>query len=896
MSLGPGRRLGPYEVIGPLGAGGMGEVYKARDGRLDRFVAIKILSLEGAVREESRERLRREARVVAQLSHPHICALYDIGTEGDLDYLVIELIEGETLAQRLERGPLPLGLALEYGRQIAEALDAAHRQGIVHRDFKPGNVMLTRTGVKVLDFGLAKHTVKMMPSREDSEALTRQKQLTEAHTLVGTLQYMAPEQLEGKEVDPRTDIFAFGAVLYEMLAGRKAFSGESQASLMAAILDWDPPKLPVPDRLQEILTRCLAKSPDERWQSLRDVSILLGWTEETRDREGAKSRSWFSPLAAGVALVGLSAIALWISRSHTNPGVMRLTAELPPETFLGSGVNAERGVGGSRPSRTSMSLSPDGEVLVFSAVGNDGVARLFSRRLDEPDSVRMEGTEGAVDPAFSPDGDWVAFWSEGELRKVAIEGSLPLTLCKSPRTFGISWGGNDSIAFAREEGGLWRVSGSGGEPEPVTTLVAERGERSHRLPHFLPNGRGLLFTVTRSTENIVARSAVALKPQVEEHAILIEDGADARYAKSGHLVFARESVLMALPFNLGRMEVSGTPVPVVGSVMQAVNSTNSIIETGAAQFSVGSAGTLVYAVGGIHPTEERSLLWIDRNGREERLSVPPGPFGGPRLSPDNAYVALFDDDRVLWMYDLRRGSTNRLTFAGAAYWPIWRADGREIAYLWEPGDSPPGVFVQPVDGSGPAKRLSTGMHHPSSWSDDGLTIAFVSDEDLYALRVEEPGRVEALTQTPFGEFYPTFSPDGKWLAYVSAESGHTEVYVRAYPGPGPKHLISNRGHAPAWSPDGRELFYLKRDAAAGYYVNDFMAVEVDTSPQLSFSPPRRLFARPISSTGLVRGYDVSSDGRFLILTPYDPPTEKVTKLQVVLNWFEELKRLAPAQN
>jgi serine/threonine-protein kinase len=646
----------------------------------------------------------------------------------------------------------------------------------------------------------------------------------------------------------------------------------------------------------EVLKRCLAKSPDDRWQSLRDVSALVGWLGKADEDERTKisKRSGLIPLAAGLALAAFAGMLVWLLRPESTREVVHLSLDLPSETFLGSGIRQERTVGGSRPSRTSMTLSPGGDVLVFSAVGTDDQAHLYSRRLDEPSAVRMEGTAGAVGPVFSPDGAWVAFWSAGELKKVALEGGLPVPLGKTEVTFGTSWGPDGRVAFANETGGLWQVSESGGKPEPLTTLAPERGEQSHRLPHFLPNGKALLFTTLRSLYDAAAADVVLLDLATGERRVLVQGGTDARYAESGHLLFARESVLMVMPFDTDRMKQEGAAAPAILRVMQAANATDSSIESKAAQWSLSTEGTLVYVEGGVHPTEEKDLIWLDRAGTEAPTELPPGPQYCPRLSNDGALIAL-DRDSAIWVYDVHRGSASRLTFGGVAEYPLWSPDDMRLVFLWHPGDSPPGIFVQAADGSGSPTRLSTGLHYPSSWSRDGSTIAFVADGDLWTLSLGD-SRIESLAQTPFEEQYPAFSPDGTWLAYTSDESGRAEVYLRAFPSPAAKHQISNAGgHSPAWARSGRELFYLHYDGAERG-GNDFMAVEMSSSPRFSASRPRRLFRRAVSSTYPVRNYDVAADGRFLILPPPNRPTEEVTKLHVVLNWFEELERLAPTEN
>ncbi len=681
MSLAAGTRLGPYEVLGLIGSGGMGEVYKARDTRLDRTVAIKILPAELSADPDRRTRFEREARAVAALSHPHICTLHDIGTHDATTYLVMEYLAGETLAQRLTRGPLPLAQALDLAAQIADALDAAHKHGIIHRDLKPGNVMLTtggagRSGVtvaKLLDFGLAK-----LAAHGERPALvagasvpTQAAPVTAEGTILGTLPYMAPEQLEGKEADARTDLWALGAILYEMVTGRRAFAGESQVSLIGNIMNAEPVALATlqpltPPALERVVTKCLAKHPDGRWDTAHDVADELRWVSQT---SGASSVTGTRPrrrwgLRLALAVVGGLAMALagagttWLLRppALATQNVLRALVSVGPADRLQSSLR-DAAVGEQRPSQMAIALSPDGRLLVFSAVKGDR-QELYLRRMDQLEATPIEDSEGGASPFFSPDGKWVGFWANGALKKIAVAGGPATTICQTQPIFGASWGEDDAIAFAGFEAGLFLVPAAGGTPRPLTKLDEQKGEVSHRLPHVLPGARAVLFTAV--THYLPDWDGAEIVVQTIPGGVrkAVTQGADARYVPTGHLIFVRSGTAVAAPFDLQRLELTGGAVTIVNDVMQAANTPSSGIESGAAQLAMSSSGLLVYATGGIFPDRESQILWVDRSGAEHPLPFPTRDYYGPHLSPDGQQVVLWSRgrERVVWVYDLRRGT------------------------------------------------------------------------------------------------------------------------------------------------------------------------------------------------------------------------------------------------
>jgi len=894
MSLTPGAKLGSYEIIAPVGAGGMGEVYKAKDTRLDRTVAIKVLPSHLADNARLRDRFEREARAVSSLNHPHICTLYDIGSQDGVDFLVLEYLEGETLADRLKKGALPFDQALRTGIEVADALDKAHRQGVVHRDLKPGNIMLTKSGAKLLDFGLAKLAGAEGGSVE-SALPTQQKSLTAEGSILGTLQYMAPEQLEGKEADARTDIFAFGTVLYEMVTGRRAFQGKSQASLIGAILKDDPQPMSElqsmsPPALDRVVKKCLAKDPEDRWQGAHDLMDELKWIAEgggtaLKAETSAVRRSIPGGLSVllAVLLLGavLASVAVW---SVMRPGpaaplpVTRFAIHLPPgDEFVR--------VGGG------LAISPDGQNFVYLARRGSGTPQLYVRPMRQLEATPLPGTEGALDAFFSPDGQWIGFWAGGKLKKVPLTGGPPSILCDVGILQGASWGPDDTIFFSQGfavASELLRVSASGGTPEPVTVLDPGEEGQGQRWPEILPGGKAVLYTVWRSSFDDASIAVQSL--ETGGRRILVEGGTFPRYVPTGHIVFARGSTLagslLAVPFDLERLEITGSPVPVLEDVGTA------------GQFSLSRDGSLIYASGTV--LSNNLLVWVDRQGVERSVTEILRAYRDPRLSPDGRRLAVTILDAKgedVWVLDLGRGTLTRLTFGeGRSTRPLWSPDGERILFGSNRVEGTNNIFSQFADGSGTAEQLTTGAWRvPTSVSSDGRTIVFRQNSDMGRdigmVRLEGERKLEMLLQTSFEEHTGMLSPDDRWLAYVSNESGREEIYLTPFPGPGGKWQISTEGGTePLWSRDGRELFYRSGEK--------MMAVAISTEPELTPGKPTLLFEGRYQ-TGLVgaspgSNYDVARDGRFVMIRAEEGSGP--TQINVVLNWFEELKRLVPTDN
>jgi len=888
MAILPGKRLGPYEILSAIGAGGMGEVYKARDTRLDRIVAIKVLPTHLADQSELRERFDREARTIASLNHPHICTLHDIGHQDGIDYLVMEYLEGQTLAQRLQKGALPPEQVLEYAIEISDALDKAHRKGVTHRDLKPGNIMLTKSGTKLLDFGLAKLKQEAAPENVPlSDLPTAKDPLTAQGTILGTLQYMAPEQLEGKDVDVRTDIFAFGAVVYEMATGKRAFDGKTQASVIGAIMSSEPPPMSTlqpmtPPALDRVVKKCLAKEPDDRWHAAKDLCDELRWIA------GGSSQAIVAPLSAAkgirgvwrqrliLGLCGLSigaAIASFVAWS-LEPSLLRpvsrLTIALPPGQQL---AGMERS--------PSVAISSDGTNLAYVAT-QGGSERLYLRAMDSLESKPVPGSEGAFNPFFSPDGQWLGFFADAKLKKVSVSGGAAVTLSEATVPFGASWGSHGTIIFSPTTFAvLQQMQDGGGPSQPLTHF--ENREISHRWPEILPDGKAVLFAASMATANW-ANAQVAVQSLVTgERRNLIQGATQPRYASSGHLIYAQGGALIAAPFDPRRNAVLGAAVPVVDGIQQS-------IPIGDAQYSISSTGTLVYVSGGLQSFQSR-LVWVNRNGTEQILAAPPHTYRAIRLSPDGQRIAVGIEEREtqVWLYDSARETLSRLTFEGTNLNPTWSPDGKRIAFIGESN-----IFWQPSDGSGVMERLTTNEYFqsPFSWSPDGQLLAFsqtdpITGYDIWILKLGNR-KAQPFLRTPFNEAAPEFSPDGKWLAYISNESGRYEVYVQPYPGPGGKWQISTDGGTePMWNRNGRELFYRSADK--------MMAVDIAAQPNFSAGKPRMLFEGPYVPTPVFfPNYDVSPDGqRFLMIKPVEQAQAAPTQINVVLNWFEELKRRVP---
>ena len=896
MAIAPGTRLGHFEVVAAIGAGGMGEVYKARDTRLDRIVAIKVLPAHLADRSESRERFEREAKTIASLNHPHICALFDIGRQDGTDYLVMEYLEGETLAHRLQKGPLPLEQTLQFAIEMSDALDKAHRKGITHRDLKPGNIMLTKTGTKLLDFGLAKLKQEAAPvDAQMTDLPTMSEPLTAHGAIVGTLQYMAPEQLEGKEVDARTDIFAFGTVVYEMATGKKAFEGKSQASLIAKILETDPPPMSslqpmMPVALDRVIRKCLAKDPEKRWQAASDVCDELKWIAEggaviapgpangaREGRTGGRRTLIFA--AGGLFLVAaIAALVAWnLKPSSPLQPVTRAVIPLPPGQKL---ADLDRSL--------AVAISPDGTHLAYIARQGSSPQQLYLRDLDRLEAKPIPGTEGATDPFFSPDSQWIGFFAGAKLKKISVNGGAALTLGDAASPNGGSWDSHGIIAFVPGNVSvLQQMSDAGSAQTPLSHL--DKGENSQRWPAFLPNGKAVLFTAASTAGNWINAQVAIITLGSGERRNLIKAATQPSYALSGHLVYAQGGSLMAVPFDSQRLAITGTPVPVVDGVLQSAGS-------GVAQYSLSSSGSLVYVPGELQSNQYK-LVWVNRSGVEQTLPTPARAYVYPRLSPDGKHLAIaINDDRgaQIWLNDLGESLT-RVTFGSDVNSvPVWTPDGKRIAFTSN-REGQQNIFWQLADGSGGVDRLTRGdnIQAALSFTPDGQQMAFIESNpktgyDVWTLQPSDH-KAQPFLQNPSSETAPEFSPDGHWLAYVSNESGRYEIYVQSFPGPGGKWQISTDGGTePVWNRNGRELFFRSGDK--------MMAANITTQPGFTAGEPQMLFEGPYEPTPLTfPDYDVSPDGqRFLMLKSNESAEAAPTQINIVLNWFEELKQKVPA--
>jgi eukaryotic-like serine/threonine-protein kinase len=900
MGLSAGTKLGPYEILAPLGAGGMGEVYRARDTRLGRDVAVKVLPEDVAIDPKALARFEGEARAVAALSHPNILALHDVGKEGAVSYVVTELLEGETLRDLLGRGPLTVRKVLDVALQVAEGLSAAHEKGIVHRDVKPENVFLTKEGhAKLLDFGLARHDVTHHEA-SDTRSPTLAA-VSEKGVVLGTVAYMSPEQARGEAVDFRSDQFSLGTVLYEMLTGKRPFEGTSAAELLAAIIRDEPepvtkldPKLPA--LLGWIIQRCLSKDPEERYSATRDFvkelqNLRTHLSEAVSATDVAPGKAprlrrrvpvWALLAVAVLAVVvGLLLGTRFLKRSSPPVLPVRLSLSFPLDV-------APTLTGNFNP----FALSPDGKTLVYAG------RSLYVRRLDSDETKPIPGTDGAVNPFFSPDGLWVGFLAEGILKKVPLEGGPPIPLCDSKESLvggpgAGGWGADGTIVFMPSSfSGLRRVPASGGECRTVTTV--DTGSReSHLYPQILPDGENVLFQSSNRGPSARPRAEV-VSLRTGERRVVAEDAGYPRYLPTGHLVFTRGGALFAAPFSMQRLEVSGLAVPVLDDLVTNRN------YSGAAHIALSSEGTLLYAPRG---HVQRTLVWVDRKGAVEPLPFPPGNYVEAVLSPDGGRLAAIVFEKretiALLIGELARGTLTRSPAEGVYQGLAWAPDGKRIAVGFVAEDEThsfrPRWFG--ADGSTPLEPFVIDAEPqlqliPASFSPDGSVLLLVgfdylktgpsdTSSDIYVLPLTGEKKRYAFLQTRFYETNARFSPDGRWVAYRSNESGRNEVFVRPFPGPGPKWQISAEGGAgPRWSRGGRELFYRNGDKT--------MAVDVETQPAFRAGRPRLLFEAPH-----LWSYDVAPDGTRFLMIRRDPSESGPPRVNVVLNWFEELKRRVP---
>ena len=892
MAVSPGTRLGPYEILAAVGAGGMGEVYRARDTRLDRIVAIKVLPAHLADKPELRERFEREARTIASLNHPHICTLYDIGRQDGTDFLVMEYLEGETLAHRLLKSPLPLDQVLPYAIEIADALDKAHRKGITHRDLKPGNVMLTKSGTKLLDFGLAKLKQEAAPQTPFSQLPTAagKDAVTQEGTILGTLHYMAPEQAEGRteEIDARTDIFAFGAVVYEMATGVKAFEGRTSASVIAKILEVDPPPIAslqpmAPPALDRVVKRCLAKDREERWQSAHDLWHELKWVGEGGSQAPMVARPR-SPLnnvriawsVAAVLLAGLFLGALfYFRRAPADTQSLRFFVS-PPGSLAAFGTTTS---GTTAP----LAVSPDGHRIAFVAMNTDGKYVLWVRSLDTLTAQALAGTEGASSPFWSPDSRFLGFFAGGKLKKIEASAGPPVTLCDAPNSRGGTWGQSGVIVFNPANlVALQKVSASGGAPTAATVLAP--GEVAHMRPSFLSDGRHFLYRVFAGS--VGGPIYVASLDSSERKLLFNADSQDVLYTQ-GHLLFLRENTLMAQPFDERRLAVTGDAVPIA----EQVQTTGTNPPYGL--FSASQNGVLAYQAGG--DAAGTQLLWFDRTGKQTGVLGDPGAYGQIELSPDGkrALVSLTDQSgpaRGIWIFDVARGLRTRFTFDPSDdRTAIWSPDATRVVF----NSNRKGLYSlyqKAASGAGAEDVLLEDNLNdaPDSWSPDGRFILYsvVGKEtslDLFVLPLSGDRKPAPFLTTKFNEDFAEFSPDGRWVAYHSDESGRYEVYVTSFPGAGGKWQISTAGGSrPRWRRDGAEIFYLASD-------NKLVAAAVNgKGSSFEVGAVKPLFqTRAVGPLG--SPYDVSADGqRFLINTR--PEQTAAVPITVVMNWTEGLKR------
>jgi serine/threonine protein kinase/Tol biopolymer transport system component len=926
MSLKAGIQFGPYEILSLLGAGGMGEVYRARDTKLNREVALKVLPEAFARDAERMARFQREAQVLASLNHPNIAAIYGLEESGGVRALVMELVEGPTLADRImgpkpltrrdaggppfpqgrgngqkkaslpspsgrgwpegpaEGAAIPLEETLQIARQIAEGLEYAHERGIIHRDLKPANVKVRPDGtVKILDFGLAKAAEGTVASMSPADSPTLTTAATQVGMILGTAAYMSPEQAKGKAVDRRSDIWAFGCVLYEMLTGRRLFQGESASDTLAAVLTKEPDWHRVPPKVLPLLRRCLEKESKRRLRDIGDIGLLL---EDTPVPALKSSRLWKA--AAGVLVLLLAlAIALWKPwRGSTRPieqPLVRLDLDLGPDVSLGSGIGP------------AVILSPDGTLLVFVVQGKDGTRRLFTRRLDSPKATPLAKTEGAYVPFFSPDGQWVGFFAAGKLKKTRIDGGEPVSLCDAPAGRGASWGDDGNIiATLDTQAGLSRVPPEGGKAISITELGL--GEVSHRWPHVLPGGKAVLFTVGAEYGNYDRGGIAVVSLKDHRTKIVLEHaGTYPQYLPSGHLVYITKGTLFAVPFDLDRLEVRDP-----ATRLQEVSSDPNF---GSAQIGFSRSGTIAYRSGRTEGL--KTIQWVDGAGKTESLGIEPARYLFPRLSPDGSRLVVRVNQEAgteLWIYDLQRSSKTRLTTGtGLNSWPVWSTDGLYVIF-----QSAGGMFWTRADGAGKPQQLtgSKTLQFPNSFSPDGTRLAFSEltsgggaefrtvpvKSGSGQLRAEE---AQLFLKTSTVNAFAAFSPDGRWLAYADAEAESYEVSVRAFPDKGTRVQISNAGGLdPRWSRNGHELFYRTLDQrimVANYTVKGGTFVA---------DKPRVWFGKPLANTGTAPNFDLAPDGkRFIVLMAAESPEplETQSHVKIAVNFFDEVRLRVAAQ-
>jgi len=897
MALVSGTRLGPYEIVSPLGAGGMGEVYRARDTRLGRDVAIKVLLTNLSSDTSLKQRLEREAKAVSKLSHPHICALYDVGHQGGVDFLVMEYLEGETLEQRLLKGPLPPEQTLRYAAQVTDGLAKAHKVGITHRDLKPANVMLTKGGAKLMDFGLAKESGPAPLATALTEMTMQQAKLTSEGMIVGTFQYMAPEQLEGKEADTRTDIFALGEMIYEMATGKPAFSGQSRASLIAAILTTEPTPITqlqsiAPVALERVIKKCLAKDPDERWQSASDLTSELQWiasgssaalpTAAKLKKKRAVPWIWLGALAI------IGAATFVVTRSYFTPTApnfanrVRWNIRAPEKNAFRSTVDA---VG-------RVVISPDGQRIAFVASDESGRTRLWVRALDALDAQPLEGTEGASDPFWSPDSRSLAFFANKQLRRMDAAGGPILNLCPAEVGRGGSWSQDGIIVFASfVNGGIQQVPATGGSPVAVTKIDTASRETTHRWPYFLPDGKHFLYFAASHTDIGHSRDAVYVASlDGKENKFLLHAHANAAFA-NGYLLYVRESTLMAQHFDLRRLQLTGEAQSVAENVETDSGWWHSV-------FTVSDNGILAFAASA---NAKNQLLWFDRSGKQLGSVGEPGDYRTLRLSRDGRQLAVEmtqSGASDLWVFDLKQNTKSQLTFRSFSNtMPAWSPDGRLLAFSSNRQNGVVDIFKQP---SGSPQSEEVLLQSPLEkfvldWSPDGQYLLYAQVDgrtptggiqaSLMALPLHGEAKPTQLVKWPLFDNAGRFSPDGRWIAFGSRIAGPQQVFVVPFPGPGnPKQLSPASGMNPIWRRDGKAIFYLTAD------FGSVMETEVEAKGSDFTIGKSRLLFKIAAESGPYQFYpfDVSADKQKFIIN--SRPEQSGKEITVIANWRAALKK------
>ena len=870
-----GKTISHYKILEKLGEGGMGVVYKAEDTKLKRTVALKFLPSQALKSEEEKSRFIREAQAAAALSHPNIATVYEIDEVEGKTFIAMEYVEGQSLKEKIESGPLKIEEAIKIAQQIANGLQAAHEKGIIHRDIKSANVMVTRKGeAKIMDFGLAKMLSRSL--------------MTKVGTTLGTIAYMSPEQASGEPVDYRTDIWSLGVVLYEMTSGQLPFKGEYEQAIIYSILNEEPEPLTalrtgVPLELERIVNKLIAKDPAARYQHVDELPVDLKAVDltvtatskisfaKTVVQTEKQSASWLRaiPWSITILIAIVALITIWLLPRSKPSLVKRSNIVLPESAPIAPIGSAPLSIG-----RPALALSPDGTNFVYVAdIG--GNTQLYLRPMNQFEATPIPGTEGAYHPFFSPDGHWVGFFVGSEMKKISILGGAPVPICEAVNSYGASWGPQDRIVFSPNEGGtLSWISAVGGTPQ---VLTEERPR--YTWPEILPGGKAVLVSGSESSG-----IRVIFLDSGEEKTLIV-NGENPRYLPTGYLVYTRDGRLQAAPFNLVNLKVTGTPVPILDNVRTEA-------PWGATQCTISNDGTLVYLLGLSEATS--TLVWVDRRGSVEQLQFPVETYGTFQLSPDGQRLAIQVQSAKwnIWIYNLVRGSRSKLTLEGNNMSPIWTPDGKWVTFTSD-RTGPYNLFMKSADGSGEIKQLAKNeiTQHPYAWSPDGKLLAFTERTqawDILLISINGKGKLQPFANTRFAEWGPTFSPDDQWIAYVSDEQGQYDVYVQPYPQTGERWRVSTEGgEEPVWSPNSNELFYRNG--------RKWMVVAYTTTPKFSTQVPQVLFEGDYINVG-GRSYDVSPDDQRFLLLKSSEESMAQTQLNVVVNWFEELKRKVPSKN